>query len=117
MHAVLASIASSCLLMQALGACTGVQSGINLAKVHDGVAPINYPCHSPTKCEGSIICCATVGTCEREEGKRGVFPHTSNKGYFEGGCSPRSLNKTHEDYEPDCTQVGECHAAYIFETR
>eukprot|EP00443_Scrippsiella_acuminata_P066814 CAMPEP_0115503200 /NCGR_PEP_ID=MMETSP0271-20121206/69349_1 /TAXON_ID=71861 /ORGANISM="Scrippsiella trochoidea, Strain CCMP3099" /LENGTH=247 /DNA_ID=CAMNT_0002932275 /DNA_START=297 /DNA_END=1040 /DNA_ORIENTATION=+ len=95
--------------------CTGVQSGLNLAKIHDGVAPLNQPCHSRRHCDGSIWCCATIGTCVTVGESRACVG--SNKAYYEGGCSPHSLNSSHEDYDPDCAQVGECHHPFILETR
>jgi len=39
------------------------------------------------------------------------------KDFYEGGCSPRALNESHEDYNPDCTQVGECHHPFILTSR
>jgi len=96
--------------------CNGLQSGVNLPKVNDGVGPLNEACHSRKHCDGSIICCVTAGMCQPEEGERGIFVHNS-KAYYEGGCSPTSLDKDDEAYDPDCRQVGECHYPYIEKTR
>jgi len=129
MHSVLASIASSCLVLQVLGStlestrfnyqfgnCKGVKDGLNLAKVNDGSAPINEACHSGSHCKGSRSCCVAVGTCVAPNGTRGVFVH-SKKEYYEGGCSPKSVDKSHEDYDPKCTQVGECVAGYLYQSK
>jgi len=92
-------------------------SGINLPKVEDGVAPLNEPCHSRRLCEGSMWCCVTVGTCVPIGDERGIFVGNSKQSYWEGGCTHRSVNKSHEDYDPDCKQVGECHFPYILQSR
>jgi len=127
MRAVLASMISSCLVLQALGSddrfnyqfgtCDSVRSGTNLPKVHD-VSPLNVPCYSKELCSGSSTCCVSVGTenCTGDiEGRWGV---SSNRAYYEGGCSPGSLDVSHEDYDPTCTQIGECHVGYMYmETR
>jgi hypothetical protein len=41
----------------------------------------------------------------------------SNKEYYEGGCSPASLDESHKDYDPDCEQLGECHHPFIMHVR
>lgn len=93
--------------------CEGVKSGTNLPKRHDGVAALNVPCYpGDGACSGAGrggICCATAGTCERWI--------SSAKSFYEGGCTPDSVNSSHPDYDPECTQVGECNAAYMFAAR
>merc|ERR1719221_1437769 len=84
-----------------------------MPKRHDGVEPFNTPCYpGDGACAGtsrSGICCAATSKCEKWV--------SSSTSFYEGGCTPRSLNRSRPEYDPTCTQVGECNVAYMYKTR
>jgi len=95
--------------------CTGVTPGTNLPKFDDGKPPINEPCYEHVGlCKGYPVCCVKYGTC-KDLGGSAV---SSNLAYYEGGCQSLSSSKKAWDApeNKDCTEQGECLAAYIEST-
>jgi len=114
--------------------CVDLKSGTELPKFNDGKPPINEPCYELSGlCAGSLAevwsmesgsmeyvrslsgtCCMKYGTCRFQyDLLHGVL--SSDPAHYEGGC--QSLNSSRKAWDKpenkDCTEQGECLAAYI----